>query len=175
MQRGSFQMMKSVNKSLILNKIRLCQPISRAQIAKEVKLTPPTVSSIVKELLEEHLVIETDLGVSMGGRKPTMLQINNKYYHVIGIDIGPSNIHCLLSDLSGNILEKFSTKVEKNTTENQFLSNLIKITEQLIALTNNPNNIIGIGIAMHGVVDVTTGTSLFAPNLNLKNIPIKTH
>src|SRR5699024_2472344 len=33
--------------------------------------------------------------------------------------------------------------------------------------------ILGIGVAMHGVVDVETGTSLIAPNLNLTDIPIK--
>lgn len=49
MQRGTFQLMKSVNKSIILNKIRTSEPISRAEIAKETKITPPTVSSIVKE------------------------------------------------------------------------------------------------------------------------------
>lgn len=40
MQRGTFKLMKSVNKSLVLNKIRKDGPISRAQIAKESKLTP---------------------------------------------------------------------------------------------------------------------------------------
>src|SRR5699024_6697167 len=34
-------------------------------------------------------------------------------------------------------------------------------------------NILGIGVAMHGVVEVETGTSLIAPNLNLTDIPIK--
>ncbi|HLR71483.1 MAG TPA: ROK family protein, partial [Pseudogracilibacillus sp.] len=173
MQRGSFQMMKSVNKSIVLNKIRINQPISRAQIAKEVKLTPPTVSSIVKELLEEKLVLETDLGVSKGGRKPTLLEINNKHHHVIGIDIGPSNIHCILTDLSGNTIKHFSEETTKSASETDFLHHLIKITDKIISLSNKPDAIIGIGIAMHGVVDVTTGTSLFAPNLNLKNIPIK--
>src|SRR5699024_7838836 len=33
--------------------------------------------------------------------------------------------------------------------------------------------ILGIGMAMHGVVDIETGTSLVAPILQLRNIPIK--
>lgn len=85
MERGSFQWMKSVNKTIILNKIRLSEPISRAQIAKETKLTPPTVSSIVRELMTEGLVIETMLGESSGGRKPTMLHINSKAFLRLGL------------------------------------------------------------------------------------------
>jgi N-acetylglucosamine repressor len=69
--------MKSVNNSIIVNKIRTDSPISRAQIAKETKLTPPTVSSNVKELIDQGIVKESKLGESQGGRKPTMLLINN--------------------------------------------------------------------------------------------------
>ena len=75
MKRGTFQLMKSVNKSTILNKIRVSEPLSRAQIAQETGITPPTVSSIVKELIAENLVEESILGESRGGRKPTMLLI----------------------------------------------------------------------------------------------------
>ena len=75
MVRGTFQLMKSVNKSTVLNKIRQSGPISRAEIAKVTGITPPTVSSIVKELMDEKLVVESILGESQGGRKPTMLRI----------------------------------------------------------------------------------------------------
>ncbi|WP_313468315.1 helix-turn-helix domain-containing protein, partial [Carnobacterium sp.] len=86
MERGTFQLMKSVNKSVVLNKIRLAEPISRAQIAKETGITPPTVSTIVKELINENLVEESILGESKGGRKPTMLLLKRNGHHVIGID-----------------------------------------------------------------------------------------
>ena len=75
---GSFQWMKTLNKSTILNTIRLHSPISRAEIAKKTKLTPPTVTNIVAELIEANLVRESEIGVSKGGRKPILLTINEK-------------------------------------------------------------------------------------------------
>lgn len=171
--RGTFQMMKSVNKSLILNKIRTNQPISRAQIAKDTKLTPPTVSNIVKELLEQEIVKESELGVSKGGRKPTMLQINSNRFYVIGVDVGPNTIDCLITDLSGNVLERSSNKLNGELTNVQFLTKLKDILHHIIQSITEQEKIIGIGIAMHGVVDVENGISLFAPNLKLNNIPIK--
>ena len=174
MQRGTFQLMKSVNKSIILNKIRTSEPISRAQIAKETSLTPPTVSSIVKELIEQGLVRESSLGHSSGGRKPTMLHINTSSFYVIGIDAGPETIKSVLTDLSGQILQRTSSHLEKPVTNDQFISTLKRSIYTLLQLTEiNHDQIIGIGIAMHGVVDVETGTSLVAPILNLRNIPIK--
>ena len=61
MKIGSFQGMKSLNKSIVLNKIRTDGPISRAMIARITKLTPPTVSKMVSELIESELVVESDL------------------------------------------------------------------------------------------------------------------
>lgn len=174
MQRGTFQLMKSVNKSIILNKIRTSESISRAQIAKETSLTPPTVSSIVKELIDQGLVRESTLGHSSGGRKPTLLHINTDAFYVIGVDAGPERIECILTDLTGEILHRTSGMLPNSLSNERFISILIDNIYKILQISNvNQEKIIGIGIAMHGVVDVETGTSLVAPILNLKNIPIK--
>jgi len=174
MQRGTFQLMKSVNKSIILNKIRTSEPISRAQIAKETKLTPPTVSSIVKELIEQGLVSESTLGQSSGGRKPTMLHINTNTFYVIGVDAGPEKIECILTDLTGEIFHRTSSLLITPLTNEGFISVLKENIYTILQLSKiNQDKIIGIGMAMHGVVDVETGTSLIAPILNLRDIPIK--
>ncbi len=174
MQRGTFQLMKSVNKSIILNKVRTAEPISRAQIAKETKLTPPTVSSIVKELLEEGIIRESSLGESQGGRKPTMLHINLDAFYVIGVDAGPQRVTSILTDLAGNILHRADKQLFTPITNEQFMEILKDaISETIEASNREKREMVGIGVAMHGVVNVETGTSLIAPNLNLKNIPIK--
>lgn len=174
MQRGSFQWMKSLNKSIILNKIRTNGPISRAQIAKETELTPPTVGSIVKELLEQQLIKESQLGESQGGRKPTMLILHQEAYHIIGVDVGPVDIQFIISNLTGEITAELKIKINNQLDNQAFLDML---TDGIHQLMNNQSSLryIGIGVAMHGIVDAETGTSLFAPNLYLRNIPIKEH
>ncbi|TWT27093.1 ROK family transcriptional regulator [Planomicrobium sp. CPCC 101110] len=174
MQRGTFQLMKSVNKSIVLNKIRTAEPISRAQIAKETSLTPPTVSSIVKELMEQGLVRESVLGHSSGGRKPTMLHINTAAFYVVGVDAGPESVECVLTDLTGAIFQRTSKVLENPLTNERFLSDVKEAISALLQAGGaEQEKIIGIGVAMHGVVDVKTGTSLVAPILNLRNIPIR--
>ncbi|WP_318615604.1 ROK family transcriptional regulator [Sporosarcina sp. YIM B06819] len=174
MRQGTFQWMKSVNKSIILNKIRTDAPISRAQIAKETKLTPPTVSSNVKELIEQGIVVESQLGESQGGRKPTMLLINHQAFYVIGVDAGPEKIDCILVDLAGTIFQRSSSMLTTPITNEEFLTILKDcIRNCLQSIPAIIENVVGIGVAMHGVVEVETGTSLFAPILGLTNIPIK--
>ncbi|MGD6968372.1 ROK family transcriptional regulator [Rossellomorea vietnamensis] len=174
MKRGTFQLMKSVNKSIILNKIRTSEPISRAQIAKDTSVSAPTVSSIVKELIEQGLVRESALGHSSGGRKPTLLHINTNSLYVIGVDAGPESVECILTDLTGRIYERTSEVLKRPITKEKFISVLKENIQTLIESSNSKQDkIIGIGIAMHGVVDVEKGISLVAPILNLRNIPIK--
>lgn len=174
MREGTFQWMKSVNRMIILNKIRTDGPISRAQIAKKTKLTPPTVSSNVKSLIAEGIVEESALGESQGGRKPTMLLIRHTAYYIVGVDIGPENIQCAVADLAGNIYTRTTSRLEKPLTNDSFLTQLTACIQQVIRQTIVPKeDLIGIGVAMHGVIDIEAGISLFAPNLGLKNIPIK--
>ncbi|MBA9028715.1 ROK family transcriptional regulator [Peribacillus huizhouensis] len=171
---GSFQLMKSLNRSVILNTIRKKGGISRADIAKTTKLTPPTVSNLVKELLETEMIIETSLGVSSGGRKPTLLTLNSDMFHVIGLDIGSHHLKIILTDINGRIRKKQIHPIPDSITNEGLLDLMIT---SIYAIQKNEqidrNKIIGIGIGMHGIVDVDQGVSVFAPNLKLKNIGIK--
>lgn len=171
---GSFQLMKSLNRSLVLNTIRQFSPISRAEIAKLTKLTPPTVSSLVKELLEAGIVIETELGESKGGRKPTMLVINSSGFYIIGLDVGPSTIKAVITDLNASILSYIEAAVPLGIEKTELL---ILISDTIKTLLKSDSidhdKILGIGVGMHGIVDVEQGISLFAPILQLRDIPIK--
>lgn len=171
---GSFQRMKSLNRSSILNTIREQGPISRAEVAQQTSLTPPTVSNIVKELLDSKIVIETEQGTSRGGRKPTMLTINAHNFYIIGLDVGPTNIKTILTDLDAHIITSSQTKIPANI-DNEGLLALLKESIQRISDANPDKweSIIGIGVGMHGMVDVHRGISLYAPLLQLHDIPIK--
>ncbi|MEB2629663.1 ROK family transcriptional regulator [Peribacillus frigoritolerans] len=172
--RGSFKLMKSINRSLILNIIREKGPISRADIAKLTKLTPPTVSSFVKELLEAEIVIERNLGESSGGRKPTLLTLSEDMFHVIGMDVGSQNIKTILTGITGKVIKKSVVPLPAQTTNEALLSLMIDSVSGILDHTKiDEEKIVGIGVGMHGIVDVEQGSSVFAPNLNLQDIPIK--
>lgn len=174
MKRGSFQAMKKLNKSLILKKILNDGPISRAEIAKAIKLTPPTVGTIVKELIEQQIVKESAQGESKGGRKPTLLVIDHDAFCVIGIDAGPREVSVVLTNLQANLIDKKKVSVTKGIAKQDYLALLINEAEALINRNETyADKLIGIGVAMHGVVDAENGVGLFAPNLHLRDIPVK--
>src|SRR5699024_4139666 len=77
--------------------------------------------------------------------------------------------------LSGKIIERSNASLEIPLSNQEFLNVLKKCIADLLEQieADKVDRIIGIGVAMHGVVDVHAGKSLFAPILSLKNIPIK--
>lgn len=173
-QVGSFQWMKQLNKAAILNAIRLHGPIPRAEIAKLTKLTPPTVTNLVAELMEERLVVESALGESTGGRKPILLRINSAAFHVIGVYAGAKRILAVDANLDGQVMREVETKIPFSPSESVFLQLLRETVQKILEKSQTDGStVLGIGIGMHGLVDPRRGLSLFAPNLKLENIAVK--
>ncbi|MCZ7547217.1 MAG: winged helix-turn-helix domain-containing protein [Anaerolineae bacterium] len=61
------QLLKAINRSVILNAIKAYGPISRADIARLTDLSPAAVTSQTAELIEDGLVYEKQEGDSRGG------------------------------------------------------------------------------------------------------------
>lgn len=170
---GSFQLMKSLNRSLVLTTIRNEGPISRADIAKRIALTPPTVTNIVNELLEEKFIVESEVGASSGGRKPILLKLNSQSFSIIGIDVGGNTIKSLLTDLDANMIRENRRSMPPRPDAETFLAELHQSVSDLIGSAGSERPVIGIGIGMHGLVNPVEGVSVFAPNLHLRNVHIR--
>lgn len=171
---GSFKWMKSLNRSLILNTIRTHGEVSRAEIAKITKLTPPTVTNIVAELLDNQLVLETELGASTGGRRPIMLTINEEAYHIVGIDIGIHHLRAVVTNLNAVIKASETLSLPANVNKETLIEHIITTIKHVLKQANlSAHELMGIGIGMHGVVDPEAGKAVFAPNLGLRDVSLR--
>jgi N-acetylglucosamine repressor len=170
---GSFQLMKKMNKTLILDLIRQQGPISRAEIAKLTKLTPPTVTNLVRDLLQTGIIVEGERTSSTGGRKAISLLVNPVAYYVIGVDVGISKVVAVVTDLEASIIAKVTTTLV-DEDKSAITDIILQSIKDVIGNSKvNRDNFIGIGIGMHGLVESDTGTAVFAPNFGLHNVPIK--
>ena len=101
---GNSKVLRNVNRGVILNIIRVMQPISRIQIAKMTGLNKSTVSSIVSDLLVEDLIYEKvneDLNV---GRNPINLSIKLRKHIVGAINIDSSITRFAIADIDGSFI-----------------------------------------------------------------------
>ncbi|MED3622613.1 ROK family transcriptional regulator [Neobacillus thermocopriae] len=172
---GSFEKMKQLNQSTVLNMIRIREPISRAEIAKLTKLTPPTVSSLVNELIQKNLVTEEEAPSSKaGGRKPIMLRINYSAYYIVGVYAAAEIIRVILTTMDGKIISDYCKEMTELPSKHEFLNLVIESIHYVLNQTTiDKSLILGIGFAMHGLVNPNEGLAIFSPHLQLENIPIK--
>ncbi|MBQ6832737.1 MAG: ROK family protein [Oscillospiraceae bacterium] len=91
---------------LILNMINHLGPVSRTSLIELTGYRPATVGSIVGELLEKELIVETGFRSSGQGRKRTMLEIHKSHICGIGISFTAHRVCLVLSQFDGTILQQ---------------------------------------------------------------------
>jgi len=159
---------RNINAGLVLRAIEKNGPISRADVGKIVGLTPPTISAIVKDLIERDIVQEIGKGDSSGGKKPILLKINSKTAYMIAVDLGGENgIRVALMDLSYHIVkEKCGPNIE-SLNGKKFKNALSVILTDFIREMNIPRGkILSICIGVPGIVDFKSKKIIAAPCLN---------
>jgi len=168
---GDLHLMKKINKSIVLDTIIKKSPISRAQISEITGLNKGTVSSLVQELIDSHLVCEIGPGQSSGGRKPVLLLFNKHAGYAIGVDLGVNYILIVLTDLLGGVVKKEKVPIQQNAVEDvlPILTELIR--SMLGSVPDSPYGAVGIGIGVPGITD-GNGRILFAPNLGWENVDL---
>ena len=161
------------NRLKILKYIRQHRNTSRAEISEKMRLNKATVSTIVKEWMDLHILRETQLGTSTGGRKPIMLELIPDAGYCIAIDFDVTKIRVIVTDLNNELRDNYVIPlVGTNFLENY--KQLYQYLDRLISTQKpSPYGLIGIGISVRGVVD-RDGTIRNIPRLKWSNIDIKT-
>ena len=166
-------LMRSVNRSVILDLIRQRSPITRAKIASELSVSLPTVMRIVDTLVEEDLVRYVGNNESSGGRPASLLEYNGQAYAVIGIDLGGTKMYGAVADLSGNIQHEIIIPTNSNGAD-QNLDLLIDLIQKLLDAPRPDGQVIrGIGIGLPGVTLSREGIVTWVPSLGWRDLPIK--
>lgn len=167
---GSFTKMKSTNIQLILKKIHQHGSVSRVQIAKETGLTAATVTNLTAELISCGIVVEAEAGASSGGRKPIMLKLNTADYGICSVYISPDYVELAVTDFEANFVYYNSVPAASQADPGAAVK--IIADEYRKAVRQTDRRVVAVGVGLHGIVDHDSGTSVFAPNLEWKNVPV---
>jgi N-acetylglucosamine repressor len=169
--------LKEINKKNILKIIIDVGPISRIDISRRLKISRPTTSAYISELIGDGLIEEIGKSdsTSLGGKKAVLLQFNARANYILGAMIGVKTIRIALTDLSSNIIEMMKIPTKEWLGPKEVMNELVKSLRSIIKLSGiNREEIIGIGIGATGLVDSRKGLVIFSPNLSgWSNIKLK--
>jgi predicted NBD/HSP70 family sugar kinase len=161
---------REVNRQILLNLVREHEPISRADLARQMQIARGMVTSLVDELIADGSLYEGATVDSPRGRRPQMLYVRTRGRLVVAIDVRFSRTFVMLGDFGGVpiALETFDTPASPEA-----LVNKLKIrVRRLLETHTDAGTCEGIGIVVPGMVDNITGLILNAPHLGWRNVDV---
>ncbi|HXF70345.1 MAG TPA: ROK family transcriptional regulator [Thermoflexus sp.] len=179
MEIGRPEVLERINRSAILELIRMHPGIPRAELGRRLGLSPATVTRLVGQLIEEGLVVEREAdaaprGHRGPGRRPRSLYLNHEAYHLIGVDLGGTHLVGAIANLNGEILREFRRPSKPSGKPSEALEQLMKgLRELLDHAEQRGYSIRGIGIGVPGVTDPNQGQVIWAPAFEWRDLPLK--
>ena len=171
-QRGNRDLMRAINRAVVLNTIRTEGSISRTDVAEETGLSPGTISGITAELIEDGLVFEKSSGNSSGGRRPILLALNPHAGYVVGLKLTEAHATGALTDLEATVIAKH-TAVLNSSQVDATMDAVADVVTTLIDKHAAPlEKLLGVGVGMAGIVDAQNGILRHSPIFGWRDLPV---
>ena len=170
---GDQAALRKVNLTAVLNCLRQKAPISRAALADETGLNKATITRLIAELMEHGFVREVGTLSSSTGRPSILLELDPDAGFIIGVRLDVDYSSVILTNFAADILWRHEEPHANNGSKEAIQENLLKLIRMAIeAAPKTGRPILGLGFSAPGLVDVSSGTLLFAPNLGWQNVPL---
>ena len=143
---GRPSLLRRTNALTILKLLREAGSCSRADLVRASGMSAPTVTNVVSDLLAANLIKPLGEGESSGGRPPDIIRFKAERGCILGVQISARSVSFLLTDLSGEELDRTQVPLDGQKTNPEAICGLIseeirrlfkkhkKAREQLLAL-----------------------------------------
>ena len=171
---GDQESLRQINLSTVLTHLRQNAPISRAALAEITGLNRATITRLVRELIEHGFVRETGFQSVRAGRPSILLQLDPEAGCIIGAEIEVKFGSVILTDLAAHVLWREEVDFGDNDEPEAVLSSISQLIRKACSKAAEKNrHVLGLGISLPGLVDVSSGVLLFAPNMRWSDVPVK--
>ena len=162
---------KQFNRGLIFQLIATGTCNTRIELSRRTGLAKTTVTNIVAEFMEKGIVKECEEELTeVCGRNPIILKVADQAPKIIGILVFRTNIQAVLCSLDMQIFRTETIEFGELTGD-ILIQNAFELIDRMM---EEEKNILGIGIASIGPVDIRNGIILNPPRFyGVKHVPIK--
>ncbi len=163
---ANLPVVSSYNRGVVLDAVRSRGPVSRVEIAEMTGLTAPTVSGIVRRLMEEGLVIESGRAPSTGGKPRTLLRMNPVGRYAVGVQIDAESTTYVVVDLVGTEVARSGRTRRGPASPETIIAEVARDVPALLESAGVERSLVaGVGVASPGPIDYDAGVVLHPPNL----------
>nr|WP_269778626.1 ROK family transcriptional regulator [Microlunatus antarcticus] len=138
----------------ILDLIRSSGVVSRTELVDRSGLTGATITRIIRQLMQDGLVVETGQAESTGGKPRTLIQLNAAARAAVGISVEDLGITYVVVDLNGKVIERRTTKGSGGRRPITVTQQMAEETRLLLSGAGiDSGDLLGVGVAVKGRQD----------------------
>ena len=165
---------RRANLSTIVRELHLRGPLSRSDLVCSTGLTRGAIRGLIGELAESGLVREERSGpVGTPGRPSPLVRPRHDSATVLALDIAVDSIGAALVGLGGRVIDHVRVdRARGHLAAERIATDLARLALPLIERHGARDSLIGIGVAMVGVVRLSDGLVRLAPNLGWQDVPL---
>ncbi|WP_299962478.1 ROK family protein [uncultured Roseobacter sp.] len=161
----------------VFETVRSAGQISRIDLAKQLKVSPASITTLVSELLDLGLLQEnSDTSRSTTrGRPPVALSVQPDAGYVVGIKLSRFQHTALLVDAAGQPLAEASLPcLPRRRSLDQVLTETAEVLDMLLRKADLARGDIAcIGLGLPGIVDHASGQMVWSPLLTCRAKPLR--
>ena len=179
MRTGHRDLLRDLNRTLVLNLVRERDGLSRAAIARESGLSASTVTAITASLIADGYLLEDGQPAAPGttgtgiGRPATTLRVDPTAGHVIGIKVSADKLVATVTDLAATPLG-IATVPRGHESDPEAIGALFEraVADVLEAAHVERERLLGIGIGVPGMVQPASGRVADSPLLEWAHLDL---
>jgi predicted NBD/HSP70 family sugar kinase len=161
---------RDLNRAAVFRLIGADGPIARTHIAQRLGLSPATVTSLTRELVDEGLVRVAERAPSRGGRPALLLELVGGAATAVGVKIAADHIVGVRVGIEADVLDRFETRYD--ATAPDAIERLVAaLRAERVAMADGEPPLLGVGLGVPGVFDTQT-RRLDSPLLGWHDVPL---
>ena len=164
--------LKANNKKNIIDYIYNNKEVTPQEISEDLNLSRPTVANNLKECLQEKVIYQKGNAESTGGRKAKRYFFNNLGKITIGLEILSNRYEIVAVDLYLEMLKYEKVIYPFSHTESYYEHVCDSVNQFIESLQTMKENILGVGIALQGLISSDGEKVIYGKILNCTGLNI---
>ncbi|WP_313084195.1 sugar metabolism global transcriptional regulator Mlc [Atlantibacter sp.] len=172
-QPGHIDQIKQTNAGVVYRLIDQLGPVSRIDLSRLAQLAPASITKIVREMIEAHLVQETEIQEpGSRGRPAVGLMVETEAWHYLSVRINRGEINLALRDLSSKLVVEEQLALPQQDKQPLLERIIAHIDQFFIRHQQKLERLTAIAITLPGIIDTENGVVHRMPFYDVQEMPL---
>lgn len=173
LKRGNRDLIKAMNRNLLVNILRREGALSRTQLTEISGLSVGAVSQITTELILDRWILEVGEGDYTGGRRQVLLKLNPTMGYALGLKLMEDRAVCAVTNFDARVLHYREQPLNAGPQPEAISDALAQIINDVIASSGlQHDQFFGIGVGLAGVIYGQRGIVHYSPFFGWRDVPL---